>query len=247
MKFANLSHKAICLSLFLGLFSVLTCSCQQPASSRQTQQLQPQIETTEREAPSITEAALSPDLSGITINNFMQVEAGVYRGSRPTPEQIQELARIGVRTVIDLQGGDAEMPVAGWIMGEIEPGEFTKDIEAEGREVLAAGISNFYNEALNSFESVNQPEAVKIQAALQIMSDPSKLPVYVHCEHGKDRTGLVVALYRVIYDHWSPEQAHQEMIQMGHSGELDHLFTGELDEYFYKVTGWSPSASLAQN
>ncbi len=54
-------------------------------------------------------------------------------------------------------------------------------------------------------------------------------PIYVHCEHGKDRTGLVIALYRMRADGWSQEQAAAEMKEMGHTGLLDELFTGHMD------------------
>ena len=36
-------------------------------------------------------------------------------------------------------------------------------------------------------------------------------PVLVHCLHGADRTGVVIAMYRIIYQDWSKEQALDEM------------------------------------
>jgi protein tyrosine/serine phosphatase len=55
--------------------------------------------------------------------------------------------------------------------------------------------------------------------------------IYVHCEHGHDRTGLVIALERVLPEHWSADQAHQEMMDLGHS-----RFLPRLDSFFWSKT-----------
>jgi protein tyrosine/serine phosphatase len=56
----------------------------------------------------------------------------------------------------------------------------------------------------------------------------------VHCEHGHDRTGMIVALYRVCFDGWGPETAYQEMINMGHNPD-DHVTQGT-DVFFWQST-----------
>lgn len=53
-------------------------------------------------------------------------------------------------------------------------------------------------------------------------------PIYVHCQHGKDRSGLVIALYRVKHDKWTPKQAHDEWMSYGHSPMLFLM-----DKYFW--------------
>ena len=67
-------------------------------------------------------------------------------------------------------------------------------------------------------------------------SPKTKGQVFIHCQHGKDRTGLLAALYRVKYQGWTPEQAHKEWAALGHSGMLDTLFTGKMDNYFWKAS-----------
>ena len=44
----------------------------------------------------------------------------------------------------------------------------------------------------------------------------SNQPIYVHCLHGCDRTGMVIAAYRIIVEHWSVEDAGEEAVNMGH-------------------------------
>ncbi len=46
---------------------------------------------------------------------------------------------------------------------------------------------------------------------LQIIQDTSDGPVFVHCKYGSDRTGTMVALYRMVFEHWTREAALREM------------------------------------
>lgn len=192
--------------------------------------------------PLSDESVISPvDFSRVTIKRFAEVDSGIFRGARPSLSQIQELADLKIKTVIDLQGGDATRDLVGWFMGEVERGEFESDIANEEKEVHELGIPDFLNAPLNSFNDVDPNEAATIERALQVMADPAQRPVFVHCGHGKDRTGLIAALYRVKFDGWTPQAAHEEMVKMGHHGHIDQFFTGALDRYFYRVTGWQPA------
>lgn len=44
-----------------------------------------------------------------------------------------------------------------------------------------------------------------------IQSAEQKGPVLMHCKHGLDRTGLMAAMYRIVVQGWSKEQALDEM------------------------------------
>jgi protein-tyrosine phosphatase len=73
---------------------------------------------------------------------------------------------------------------------------------------------------------------------LNLISDPTNQPVFFHCFHGEDRTGVVAALYRVIYQGCTLAQAHAEMMQDGHSPALFWI-----DDYLADSTGKFPPAS----
>ena len=51
---------------------------------------------------------------------------------------------------------------------------------------------------------------------LRILGDAERGPVLVHCKHGADRTGMVVALYRMVYQGWDRQKAIQEMRKGGY-------------------------------
>ena len=54
-----------------------------------------------------------------------------------------------------------------------------------------------------------------IISALRIIHDAPK-PILVHCRHGADRTGLIMAMYRVVFQGWTKEQAKKEMLEGGY-------------------------------
>ena len=43
------------------------------------------------------------------------------------------------------------------------------------------------------------------------MNDPANQPVYVHCQGGRHRTGVMTAIYRLTHDGWNADRAFAEM------------------------------------
>jgi protein tyrosine/serine phosphatase len=165
--------------------------------------------------------------------NFAKVSDGVYRGGRPTTnDDIVELKKNGIRTIINLQGGDLRNPLFRKIVERTEPGELQENIDLERTRATEAGIQ-FLNFPLDSLGKVNKHDDASINKILSILNDPNFMPVFVHCEHGRDRTGLIVSLYRVKTMGVGIHQAHEEWETYGHE-EVDSIFTGHLDVYFYK-------------
>ena len=68
----------------------------------------------------------------------------------------------------------------------------------------------------------NHVDDADVLATLRaIQTAQSKGPVLMHCKHGSDRTGLMAAMYRVVVQDWSKEDALNEMTQGGF-GESSH-------------------------
>jgi len=172
------------------------------------------------------------------VPEFHFVSKGVFRSARPSqPGAIDALATAGIRTIINLQGPDGEIfGIGGFVQKHFEPGEGDVEIEAERQAATQNKIHKmfFFNVPVVSIigSYIDDVEAVGIRNALRIMHDPKYQPVVAHCEHGHDRTGMLIALYRVLYEGKTIAEAYQEMVDMGHSGIVDHIITDPVGEFF---------------
>jgi tyrosine-protein phosphatase SIW14 len=139
------------------------------------------------------------------IPNFHQVNQHVYRGGQPGPEAWQGLAKMGVKVVIDLRREDEHSTAT------------------EAQEVASAGMS-YVNVPMKGVVAPTNEQIVKVLALLN-----SKEAVFVHCKRGADRTGTVIACYRIAHDGWQRERALDEaksygmgLVQLG----LKHYIMG---------------------
>jgi tyrosine-protein phosphatase SIW14 len=157
--------------------------------------------------------------------NFYLVKTGIYRGGHPDAGGLVYLKNLGVTTIIDLEIGD---------LIEATP----EEIDAEIKGATALGLNDI-REPMSAFElALSSSFDDRINQILAILADPSQKPVYVHCAHGQDRTGLVIGLERVFNEGWTPAAAWNEMLERGfHVGFLG------LSTYFFRKTGWNPTDS----
>lgn len=128
------------------------------------------------------------------IKNFYQIDEHLYRGAQPADEGFEYLAKLGVKTVIDLREADDRAPV-------------------EERVVTAAGM-RYVNVPMTG---LNPPTEAEITKILTLLEDNAAGPVFVHCKRGADRTGVVIAAYRIDHDHWDNAQALGEAVSRGMS------------------------------
>src|SRR5215471_11407393 len=170
-----------------------------------------------------------------TILHFSKVNDSLYRGGRPKPTDLSYLQSLNVRTIINLQGGDLNNPRYRAFMKWWEPGELADAISAEKDLSESLGLV-FFSKPLDAIDPVSDEDDARIDEILAIMGDPAAQPAFVHCEHGVDRTGLIIALYEVKYMGMSPADAYNEWRASGHKG-TGTLFTGHLDEYYWRKLG----------
>jgi tyrosine-protein phosphatase SIW14 len=124
------------------------------------------------------------------IENFATVvDDELYRGGQPSYEGITSLKEHGVRTVIDLR--DDRNP-------------------AERMWVEEAGLAY-----VNIGTNANRVDPAKIAKFLKEIDEAQK-PIFVHCYHGRDRTGLEVAVYRIVEQGWPREAALNELYAHGY-------------------------------
>jgi tyrosine-protein phosphatase SIW14 len=129
-----------------------------------------------------------------SLPNFQQVNPNLYRGAQPPPGGLKILADKGIKTIINLRGASDET-------------------RAEEQQAKALGIK-FFN---LQFPPLSKPDFTQVDQALALINDPANQPVFVHCKHGEDRTGTVIACYRMTHDNWDDEQAITEAKKFGMS------------------------------
>lgn len=166
------------------------------------------------------------------IENLQKATEGIFRGARPiSTDEMQTIAKMGIKNIIDLQGGDVNYKH--WkLISWNEPGELPESIAAE-KSVSNSLNMGFLNVPLDSLDPITVDEDKAIDAVLDFMHNKANQPLYIHCEHGKDRTGLIVALYKIKYEGMSVQNAYNEWVNLGHDAKA-RIFTGELDNYFYE-------------
>lgn len=158
--------------------------------------------------------------SSAPIRAFAQVSDGLYRGGHPDEAGLDYLKSLGIKTIVDLEIADLIEATPGSIDDELK-GAAARDITVVRFPMAAYQITS--GDAFNE----------KIEAALQVMADQAQRPIFVHCLHGEDRTGLVVGLERVFGEDWAPADAYAEML----SRNFHPSYIG-LDDYFRIKTNW---------
>ncbi len=143
-----------------------------------------------------------PSLRGIT--NFGQVTPLLFRGGQPTSEGYRELKQMGIDTVISFRH---------------EKGENT----LERRAVESLGM-RFISLPWHAWD---EPSDNQVSQFFTLLGSSPHSKVYVHCQQGRDRTGAMVALYRVAVDHWCPASAVAEM----KAYHYHHFFFPQLETY----------------
>ena len=126
------------------------------------------------------------------IPNFHQVNPNLYRGGQPKKDGLQQLKQLGVTTIINLRDSDEQ---AG----------------AEEKVAKSIGL-RYFNVPLSNF---NRPSDTNVDEILKLIEAQENQPVFVHCKRGSDRTGLIIAIYRMTHDGWNSERAKAEAKEFG--------------------------------
>lgn len=136
-----------------------------------------------------------------------QIAPGIYTGTAPQSEaDYATLQRLQVQTVVDMR---KFRPLAS---------------RQEAATVERYGMRHYLIPLGFQPTKTGTPECV-----LRILADACQQPVYIHCQLGRDRTGMIVALYRVRYLGWSPEAAYAAMERQ----QFNPLLR-DLDRYFWQ-------------
>ena len=163
--------------------------------------------------PAIAQAGHAGVLDSIRIDNFGRVSETYFRGAQPNGRDYEDLAALGVKTVIDLQEYGAKD----------EPGM----VEQAGMKYVRIPMTTRIN-----------PTEAQVKQFLSIVNDPAKQPVYVHCAGGRHRTGVMTAIFRMTQDQWTSDRAFKEMKQYRFGADYLHP---EFKQFVYAYRSVDPA------
>ena len=135
-----------------------------------------------------------------------QVTNNLYRGPRiETCGNVEQLKSIGINVILNLEEAEEssaedidviEKRMPGTLFRCYPMSEFTRPSADKLRYIVIS---------INNFQGLQKK-------------------IYVHCKHGQDRTGYVIAAYRMIVEGWTFEQAYKECLDMGHKAWFYDFF-----------------------
>jgi protein tyrosine phosphatase (PTP) superfamily phosphohydrolase (DUF442 family) len=122
------------------------------------------------------------------LSNLFKVSDELYRGAQPDDVGFASLNQLGIRSVVNL-----------------------RTFHSDRSECKENGL-NYFHISVQAWAGEDE-EVVEL---LKVVADPENQPVFVHCMHGADRTGVMSAVYRIVIQGWSKEDAIKEMTEGGY-------------------------------
>lgn len=122
-----------------------------------------------------------------SLKNMYKVTDNFYRSAQPSATDMSELKKMGIKTIINLRRHHTD-----------------KD-ELSGIEIESIHIP------INTWHMKDK----YVIEFLKIATNSTKQPILLHCKHGSDRTGTMCAMYRIVVQNWSKDDAIKEMKEGG--------------------------------
>ncbi len=121
------------------------------------------------------------------VNNLYLVDTGIYRAAQPNVAAFVELEQMGIKEVLNL-----------------------RYFCSNDKQATNTGLTLHHVKMV-----AGNCDWDKVVKALRIIRNREG-PIVIHCKHGADRTGLVIALYRIIFQGWDKERAIDELENGGY-------------------------------
>jgi protein tyrosine/serine phosphatase len=121
------------------------------------------------------------------------VSDDLYRGEQPSEEGMRELKKMGIKTIVNLRALHSD------------------------RDKMKDNQFKYVNINMKPWHAEDED----VVEFLKVFADKNNAPVFVHCQHGSDRTGMLCAIYRMAVEGWSREGAIEEMVQGGYGFHED--------------------------
>lgn len=129
---------------------------------------------------------------GAGLPNLHHVAPNLYRAAQPDGAGFAVLAASGISSALSLRQTVDDTALA----------------QGSGLVLYRVPMKSRYVAEKNG--------AKVVQAMRDLRVGMATGPVVVHCHHGADRTGLICALWRILYEGWSRQSAIDELIEGGY-------------------------------
>ena len=147
-----------------------------------------------------------PEVEGVP--NLFQITPHLYRSAQPDATGFRNIAGLGIRSVISMRQTVSDALMA-----------------------TGTGLA-VYRVPMKSRHVAEKNGAKVVQVMRDLRYGLTQGPVLVHCHHGADRTGLIAALWRILYQGWSRQAAIDELIEGGYGF---HPIWANIPRYLRKV------------
>jgi tyrosine-protein phosphatase SIW14 len=142
---------------------------------------------------SVSSPAIAQKISLPGISNAGKISDSLFRGAQPELSHLDELKKLGVTNIVDLRL------------------ESSSTRERERVQAESLGM-RFVSIPVGGFST---PTSAQLAEFFSLIRETPRKNIFVHCEYGKDRTGVFIASYRIAFDHWTADQAITEMRAFG--------------------------------
>jgi protein tyrosine/serine phosphatase len=122
------------------------------------------------------------------VPNLHRLTPFLYRSEQPTALGMRNLEKMGIRTVINLRAFNDDLD----------------ELRGTGLRAVHVPVHTWHLETED------------IVAVMRELRHPENGPFLIHCQHGADRTGLMSAVYRMLEQNWSAEDALNELVDGGY-------------------------------
>lgn len=151
-------------------------------------QASPQTSVPENQSKSPATRAIGRKLQEKGVPNFGEVTPRLYRGGLLNAAGLRALAKMGIKVVVDTHANDVSEE---------------KTVKSLGMEYVAIPWHCPW------------PRDEVFAKFLKVLQESKEKKVFVHCRLGDDRTGMMVAAYRMADEDWTADEAMNEMKTFG--------------------------------
>jgi protein tyrosine/serine phosphatase len=122
------------------------------------------------------------------VRNLFKISDNLYRSEQPSKQGMRNLGKLGIKAIVNLRA-----------------------FHSDSDELKGAGLLN--EELSVKTWHIEDKDVVRV---LRIIGQKENGPFLIHCQHGADRTGVMSALYRIVEQGWSKDEAIKEMVYGGY-------------------------------